>query len=257
MCKILSYVINLDTVKIKEDKYWLLGVTFVFLVLGSFVVYFSIQKIVGISNCNFNGNEYGNDVEVPGYKEGYVCKCINGDVKCEEIIDSSTLPSLDKFTRNNLKTTPKYLISGTKEQISSSPLKTKFVSISSKNNSINITIEQEQKCTPELKIPVQIGMYYFVKDKLYLTNIVNKSPNLYTENCIVSVSYQISNWKYKGNNLSVTYWAEDGSEHKAMVCNYDNNVFSEGDVYSSIDKCNICKCISGISKCSNDRVCSN
>lgn len=242
--------------KIKYDKVWLIGVTLIFLLLGSFVVYLSINRIRGINNCTYNNVSYENNQYVQGYKAGFDCKCENGNIVCFDSTANIVKPTIDKFVRTNLKVTPKYISLGTKEGVSGLPLKTKFVSISSKTDKLNIIVEQEQKCSEDLRVPVQFGMYYLSENRLYLTNIINRAPNLYTQDCIASVTYDFSNWKYKGDDLKIIYMSEQGEEYEASVCNYDSKIYFDGDTYSSVDKCNICKCINGISKCGNDRVCT-
>jgi hypothetical protein len=242
-------------VKTKYDKFWILGLTALFFLLGVFVIYFSYIKVSQSYSCNINNVVYSSGKVIDGYKEGYICSCESSEVICTKIEEKPIKPTLDQFIRTNLKVTPKYLVLGSKDEISSLPLKTKFTSVSVKKDVIDVTIEQEQLCSADLRVPVQIGMYYYSKGNLYLINVINKSPKLYTEVCTVSVNYKISKWTKPITDLNIIYLNEEGLEQKAVLCSYENNLYSHGDVYTANDNCNICKCVSGVSKCTNDRVC--
>lgn len=249
-------MVNLRIVKKGVDKYWLIGVTVLFLFLGGFVIYFSYERLAGVNSCEFAGNSYSIGDIVNGYKDGYECRCENGDIVCTNVDSTVLKPTLDMFKRDGATVSRKFLIAGVNESIDQLPLKTKFSSISIKNGNMDITIEQVQKCSADLRIPIQIGMYYLAKDTLYITNVINTNPSLYTQDCVVSVNYRIGNWKNMSEDLSIVYMSEAGEEVEASLCYYNQNIYGDGDVYSSVDSCNICRCSQGVSKCSNDRLCS-
>jgi hypothetical protein len=250
-------VVNSITVKNKYDKYWLFVVTLVFVLLGSFVIYISLDRVRNVNSCNVGGTTYTNGMVVDGYQDGFDCTCQSGQILCTKVAVKDEKPGIDKFERDNLKFSSQYQTSGTNESLNTSLLKTEFSSISVKNGTMDITLDQEQSCTADGRIPVQVGLYYISNSTLYITNIIRDDPLLYTQQCIVSVNYKISNWKKNVENLKIVYMAEEGTEQPASLCYYNNNIYANGDVYSSVESCNICKCSDGISKCSNDRVCTD
>ncbi|MCC7289888.1 hypothetical protein IT417_01390 [bacterium] len=248
-------MLNSQTVGKRDNRFVLLVVTMLFVFFGGFLVYISLDKVLGINSCKFNDQSFAAGSEIPGYKQGFTCNCEGGEVTCVKVDTDTAKPTLDKFTRKNLTVKPKYLVGGLKDTLDSFVLKTRFVSVSTKAKSIDITIEQHQKCSADSRIPIQVGMYYLTKDTLYITNVINNSPTNYVLDCTVSVHYRITDWDYDGRDLDIVYLDDSGQIEKASLCYYEKNIYANGDIYSASDKCNICSCQDGVSKCSNDRVC--
>lgn len=232
----------------------LLGVvTVAFLVVGISVIFFTYDRVSSTNTCNFNNTVYQNGAEVQGFQEDSKCVCSDGSITCSEETGELKLPDIADFKRTGLNVDIKYVASGSKESLAKSVLKTSFESVSKREDVLKVSIEQEQLCTEDNRVPVQIGMYYVRDDTVYVTNVVNKDKK-FSQDCIVLVTYTIPNLK-KDSSYKIVYLGEDGNSLNANICNLNGKVYFEGDVYSSTDNCNICTCLGGVSKCSNDRVC--
>lgn len=251
----MYFVVHFPTVKNRVEKYWLFVVTVIFVIFGSFIIFIALERISYVGSCVTDKGVFKNKSQVTDYEEGKVCECNDSKVICTNVVKDVEVPKIEEFKRSNLKVDSKYLTLGTNDKLSKSALNTRFVSVSTKKDSIDIHIEQEQRCTADGRISAQVGMYYLDKDNLYITNVVSQDSKTYFQQCTVSVTYSISSFKAERERLNIYYVTESGSKEKASLCYYDNKVYIEGDVYSSVDSCNFCKCSDGISKCSNDRFC--
>jgi hypothetical protein len=241
--------------KITLKLVWLSFITVIFLGIGISIIYFSINRIVNNGTCKFNNVKYEKGDEVIGYKDGELCNCEDGSIVCSKITDTSDLQNANKFTKDNLIFSAKYTKpeSGSIEIL---PLRTKFTSISILESSVEIVIDQGQVCSSDNRAPIQVGRYMLNGNTLTVSNSVNTSPSLYTTPCIVTMSFKISKIQLtKITDLKIIYENDTGQTLPATLCYYNSRVFGDTDVYSSIDKCNICTCENGVSKCSNDRVC--
>ncbi|MCK9368367.1 hypothetical protein M0R04_00075 [Candidatus Dojkabacteria bacterium] len=241
--------------KITFKLVWLLFITVLFVGIGSGIIYVSIDRVINNGVCRFNKVSYDSGTEVIGYKSGELCNCEDGSIVCSKLNGGIDTSNGSKFTKSNLVFSAKYS-KPSSSSIEVMPLKTNFVSISILDNSTNIVLEQEQLCSHDNRAPIQIGRYMFNENILTVSNSVNTSPNLYATSCIVTMNFKISKIKLKEiSDLKIVYANDLGQTVPATLCYYNNTVFANEDVYSSIDNCNICKCENGVSKCSNDRVC--
>lgn len=238
---------------------WLLIVSLFFIIAGFAVISSTFNTTFGSDACVVNGKQYSDGERVLGYKEGADCTCANGKVICTEIAQTGkdTNLEVDDFTRDNLQFSAKYITTGMSSEVEFAPLKTVFRSISSQENEVEVVIEQGQLCTVDREAPVQIGMYHASKDSLTLLMVVNSIASIYTEPCTVQATFNISKLKSDiKDGYSLQYRSENGELLRANACIYNEKIFNNGDNYKAVDGCNICNCDNGISRCSNDRVCS-
>lgn len=232
--------------------------TFFFLLVGGITIAFSIDRAIESDKCYFAQTAYLKGEIIPGYKEDYVCSCEGAEVVCTKIENKLVGVPVSEFGKKDLSFNIKYVAEGENSSLNNQLLKTKISNVNLSGNNLEVVIEQIQLCSADQRAPVQIGLYHFENDALLLTHVINRSPSLYKSPCVVSLTYKIKSLDISNvNNLKIGYMSSEGEILPAILCYYNSKVYAQDDVYMSFDNCNICRCENGISKCTNDRVCSD
>ncbi len=249
----------LDLVVFNEvvQKIWLVCVTLIFVLVGLVIVWYSGTSLFLGSNCWYEGKVVSaGTIFSKGDSE---CGCNEGKILCEKIdsLERDEELEVEDFTRDNLQFNTRYITSSVSSQLEVAPLKTMFTSIRNLENGIEVVLHQAQLCSNDSTPPVQIGMYHASEASLILMIIANTAPSLYTRPCTVEATFTITDFGYNpAANYALSYRNEPGTIMKANICSYNGRLFNHGDRYEAIDRCNICMCDHGISRCGNDRVCS-
>lgn len=238
------------------QKIWLFFVTILFIIVGVSIVWYTGLSIVLGSRCLHEGRII--DVGTIVSKGDSECTCFDGKLLCERVIDPEKDSELEveDFTRENLEFSTRYVTNTVSSQLEIAPLKTTFTSIRNFENGVEVVLQQAQLCSDNMTPPIQIGMYHASETSLVLMIIANTAPSLYTKPCTIEATFRITNFNYSTDNTyALSYRNEPGQLARANICSYDGRLFNHGDRYEAVDRCNICSCDHGISRCSNDRIC--
>lgn len=239
----------------KKKSLFLLTITLLFLILGVFVVIFSARETISSYICLYNTRIVKNNEMFE--LEDQVCRCSNGKVTCvKKDGDKSQIfgDEIKEFTQKNLVYKSEYLTNIVSTEIDGLPLKTKFTSIDSSDGQIRISINSVQMCKKDLTIPPQYGMYRFENNQLILQNNVNTVSSIFSTPCVVKVIYQIKNLPIDiENGVELLFTDQSGYYTTADVCVYNSKLYNQGDKYYALDKCNICTCSDGLTKCTENK----
>lgn len=228
-----------------------------FTVLGLFTIISASRGALAPGSC-FKDFRFYESGAVVSENDSQTCYCSKGKVVCsenqnEEINDNLTI---NDFVRSNLAFEAKYFASGVSAELLGKPLGTAFASVVTGDKRIDVQLQQSQLCTETGKVPAQIGLYNFQNGVLTLLNVVNTIESLYIQPCTVTLTYKISKIDVSAaEDFKLVYQTEDGDKSAADICLYNNKVYNDGDNYISTDKCNLCRCVEGVSRCSTDKVC--
>lgn len=239
----------------KKGKFGLAIVALFFAIAGFIIMYVSFVEVVKAPLCSVGEAVYVRGDSVPDYKKGYDCICQGDGIVCTRVEENLMPTTIDQFERENLSLAIKYVSDVSFAE--GSPIEsTKFTNIAVTENKIEISLEQEQLCSNDRRIPPQIGMYRATYSTLLVTNIVNRATTTYIYPCIVSLTFTLKNHAFDDLEfLKIGYMSESGEVLPATLCYYNGNLYGDEDSYIADDECNVCRCENGTSKCSNDRVC--
>lgn len=218
---------------------WLVLITLLMVGFGLSLVYLSLQNVFRGPACVTNDP---------------LCKCVDDLLVCE-VGDHDKKLNVNDFSVENLKFSANFFSEITSYDVENAPLKTLFQGIVNEGSNIVVTLSQNQLCTKDNKAPAQLGMYHFDGAKLTLYSAINTVAEVYEKPCNVEVVYSITNFVLSSNELELYYQNEDGEKAAADICIYTGAVYNDGDSYQAEDDCNICECVGGTSRCSNDRSC--
>ncbi len=237
---------------------YLVIVTLFFIFAGLAFSFTTVKSAIEQRYC-WSGNKlYVSGLQI-STDENTVCTCSNGKVSCRELPKpDKALLSLNDFTSKNLTFTTKYLSPNIPDAIAKNILQISFEGVSIKNGNLEVVIHQVQFCTQDLKVPVQIGLYNFQGNTLTLLNSINNISTIYNKPCLVELVYSINKLKITDDGTFKLRFSDDKFEAvNGNICLYNSKIYSEGDKYVASDKCNVCSCSDGISKCSTNVSCSS
>ncbi|MBI2356461.1 hypothetical protein HYV12_00165 [Candidatus Dojkabacteria bacterium] len=228
-----------------------------FVIVGIFIIISATRGALFPNIClsNFKMYSSGEVVSEEGDNE---CLCVKGKVLCAKKRDGDDLNQLtiSDFVRSNLQFEYDYFASGVSPDLLSKPLGVSFTSIVTTEKSIEVQLQQSQLCSETGKPAVQIGLYNFRENTLTLLNVLNSIESIYVNPCTVTLQFKINKLTISDlSDFKLAYQTEDGQSTVADVCLYNKGIYNDGDNYVSEDKCNVCRCVGGVSRCSTDRVC--
>lgn len=235
----------------------LILLSLLFVILGIFLIISISRGYLLPNKClrDFKVYSVGGLVSKEGDRS---CYCTSGKVVCSVNKDDSSASKLQisDFSRNGIDFSYKYFSSGVSSELLSKKLGVSFRSVVTSSKSISVEVIQSQLCNEKGNPSVQIGMYHFEGSTLTLLNVLNDIAEVYTEPCTVSLTFNIKDLEVKSiKDFRLAYMNEEGQSVDADVCLYNSEIYNDGDNYISEDKCNLCRCVGGVSKCSTDRVC--
>jgi hypothetical protein len=252
-------MIDLAMIGPKAKVAWLMLISLFFVASGSILIWYMLRSAFVGNSCVADQGSVADGERLQGYKEGFDCTCVKGKIVCTEVVQSEVDNDLqiEDFRRDNLDFEARYVTAGASDEVAFAPLGTVFRGVSSRTDSVEVILEQSQMCTADMEAPVQIGMYHASKNSLTLLLIVNTVASVYTQPCTVRTTFNISDIDLDPKSgYRLRYRNEGGEVVSANVCVYNDGLFNNGDKYEAEDACNICTCDNGISRCTNDRVCS-
>lgn len=224
------------------SKVWLLLLTSIIIILiASFIAY----TLTNTETCSKDD-----------YIEGKECVCIDDVLVCEVEQDEEKELKLEDFSLEGLGFNAKFITNTPSTELLGASLNTLFTSVSSEDDNLVISLEQKQLCSKDDEPPVQVGMYYIDGNELTLLSVVNTVASVYTQECVISVEFDLSKLDVEiSDSLVLRYMSEQGDIVDANVCVYNDGVYNSGDVYEAEDGCNLCECVNGVSRCDNEKVC--
>ncbi|HVX92769.1 MAG TPA: hypothetical protein VHA74_01510 [Candidatus Dojkabacteria bacterium] len=235
---------------------YLVIVTLFFVVAGLAFSYSTVKNGLEQRYCWSNNKLYVAGSQVVT-NDGSICTCSGGKLACREIPKADKAEfTIKDFTNKNLSFSTKYLSPNIPEAISKNILQVSFEDVSVKNGNFQVVLHQVQNCTQTLKVPAQVGSYNFTNNTLTLLNAINNISTIYNKPCLVELIYTLNKFKINDDGTFKLRFSNDKFETiNGNICLYNSKVYSEGDKYVASDKCNVCSCSDGVSKCSTNISC--
>lgn len=229
----------------QKNRNWLLLITAFLFVASLFVLYVSISKEFTKDTCSFNNVNYKEGDIVDGYKQFSNCRCLGDEgIVCDE--EKRDL-SYEQFDTENLEFTYGF-VRMLENGVDSS--KVTLGDVNHHTDSIYVYFEREAYCTPDKLAPVQTGFYELKSNSLVLTTLTNRDSSVYSEPCVISNIFTISNISIpKSDSFSIMYRSEEGKLFDLNACYYNGVLYGIGDVFESTDKKQICTCEDFAVKC--------
>lgn len=235
----------------------LILISIAFTVLGLFTIISASRGALAPGAC-FKDFKFYQNGSIVSENDNQSCYCSKGEVLCSSMEKDSSDPALtvNDFIRSNLTFEAKYFSSGVSADLLGKALGTSFSSVVTGDSKIDVQLTQSQLCTADGKVPSQIGLYNFRGNTLTLMNVVNTIESVYVLPCTVTLTYKITKLDTAViDDFNLIYQTEEGDKSVADICLYNSKVYNDGDNYISADKCNLCRCVEGVSRCSTDKVC--
>lgn len=241
----------------RSDRISLILLSMVFVLVGGFTIIAASRGALFPNMCLKDFKVYSSG-DLISESEDRECFCLGGKVVCSEkegVQENGDLEISD-FIRSNLEFEYKYFSAGVSSELFQKPQATSFTSIVTAKSAIEVQVQQAQLCSESGKPPVQIGLYNYRDNTLTVLNAVNTIESIYKVPCTVTLVYKISKFEISNvEDFKLVYRSESGESISADVCLYNGNVYNDGDNYVSMDKCNLCRCVEGISRCSTEKKC--
>jgi hypothetical protein len=224
-------------------KLLLIGTAFVLLMVGFLVIYLKYYGSDLVNQSKTRPSAETNQNQSSAIS-------INNSQPAESII------SQDQFVKSDLKYTTSFIGFSVPNTLEESATKTIVENISYSGSTLKITLQQEQSCTEDQKLPSQSGFYFSSENVVTLYNLVNNSAVENAQKCAVRLEYDIENLTVDTTkNLSVKWQAETSEQTTFPICFYNGKPYNNDDVFAAMAKCSTCTCVNGVVTCEDNKKC--
>ncbi len=230
----------------KSGSNWMLLITVFIFLLSVGVVAYKLIESSRLSQCNYNGKivSVGDSIS----EDGKNCICSSeGLLICDDDAVSDNLTQSTYLT-DNLSFTYKFQNTLVSEKPLFSNVRT--VDVTQNGDKLRVVIEREVWCTKDYEAPNQAAYYQIEENKLQLFTITAFEEGVYTKNCLVSNTFELSNSDVLvDENFEILYIGEDGSSNLLNSCVYNGILYGGNDTFSAQEQGKLCSCNNGSVEC--------